>query len=75
MVSFDVWEDVFMFMWASIIMFIFIIFAGVIYIAFHNEAVNGESRLAMLIHFIAGLCIFIGIVLMFVFLIAAVKYD
>ena len=63
-----------MFMWIAIIAFLFNVFTFVIWLSFHDQAKDGD-RLAMRIHFVLGLCIFIGVIVMIVFLIAAVRYE
>jgi hypothetical protein len=64
-----------MFMWAAIISFLVTIFAAVIYLFFHNAAVEQRSKTDMRVHFYAGLCIIIGIIMTIVFLVAAARYE
>jgi len=44
-------------------------------IGFHNDAKNQVSRLAMKAYFILSVIFYLGIVVMIIFLILAVKYD
>jgi len=64
-----------MFMWIAIIALIFNISTWVISLAFRDSYYSEASRVEMKAYLILRGCFWIGIVVMFVFFLLAVKYE
>ena len=64
-----------MFMWATIIAFIFTGFTWVLSLAFRHDYYHGTNATYVKAYFIIKGCFWIGLVVMFILLILAVKYD
>jgi len=64
-----------MFMWITFILFVFNGFAWVLSLAFRHGYYHETDTVSVRAYFIIKGCFWIGLVLMFIFLLLAVKYD